>query len=128
MRVTVKEIGEAWNVLDKLVDQTLPPAFGVKFARMHKALKPYREQSMELVRAKIHPLLQMGEDGQPLRDDKGALLFKEGITIADLDAARAVVDTTEIDVDIEPLETRPVPNLRLTPRQIEELEPFVIFI
>ena len=126
MKVTIKEILEGQDTLQKLSHQPLPGRAAFQIGRLLKKLEEVLTSYNEVRVQLIEKYANKNEDGTFEVNDKNEYQFTAENMQAYVSEINSVI-ADEVEVEARPINFKDIENLEFTAAEMTFLEPFLMF-
>lgn len=124
IRVTLRDVLEGQEALQKLSNQQLPGRTAFRIGRLLKKLEDVLTSYNEVRTSLLEKYAKHKEDGSFEVNDKNEYIF-EDINVFIEEMNKLIME--EVEVEADPIDFKTIEDVSFTPVEITLLEPFVKF-
>lgn len=124
VRVTLRDVLEGQEALQKLSNQQLPGRTAFRIGRLLKKLEDVLTSYNEVRTSLLEKYAKHKEDGSFEVNDKNEYIF-EDVNVFIEEMNKLIME--EVEVEADPIDFKSIEDVSFTPVEITLLEPFVKF-
>lgn len=124
IRVTLRDVLEGQEALQKLSNQQLPGRTAFRIGRLLKKLEDILTSYNEVRTSLLEKYAKHKEDGSLEVNDKNEYIF-ENVNVFIEEMNKLIME--EVEVEADPIDFKSIEDISFTPVEITLLEPFVKF-
>lgn len=124
IRVTLRDVLEGQEALQKLSNQQLPGRTAFRIGRLLKKLEDVLTSYNEVRTSLLEKYAKHKEDGSFEVNDKNEYIF-EDVNVFIEEMNKLIME--EVEVEADPIDFKSIEDVSFTPVEITLLEPFVKF-
>jgi hypothetical protein len=124
IRVTLRDVLEGQEALQKLSNQQLPGRTAFRIGRLLKKLEDVLTSYNEVRTSLLEKYAKHKEDGSFEVNDKNEYIF-EDVNVFIEEMNKLIME--EVEVEADPIDFKSIENVNFTPVEITLLEPFIKF-
>jgi hypothetical protein len=124
IRVTLRDVLEGQEALQKLSNQQLPGRTAFRIGRLLKKLEDVLTSYNEVRTSLLEKYAKHKEDGSFEVNDKNEYIF-EDVNVFIEEMNKLIME--EVEVEADPIDFKSIENVSFTPVEITLLEPFIKF-
>ena len=124
IRVTLRDVLEGQEALQKLSNQQLPGRTAFRIGRLLKKLEDVLTSYNEVRTSLLDKYAKHKEDGSFEVNDKNEYIF-ENVNVFIEEMNKLIME--EVEVEADPIDFKSIEDVSFTPVEITLLEPFVKF-
>lgn len=124
IRVTLRDVLEGQEALQKLSNQQLPGRTAFRIGRLLKKLEDVLTSYNEVRTSLLEKYAKHKEDGSFEVNDKNEYIF-EDVNVFIEEMNKLIME--EVEVEADPIDFKSIENVSFTPVEVTLLEPFIKF-
>lgn len=124
IRVTLRDVLEGQEALQKLSNQQLPGRAAFRIGRLLKKLEDVLASYNEVRTSLLEKYAKHKEDGSFEVNDKNEYIF-EDVNVFIEEMNKLIME--EVEVEADPIDFKSIENVSFTPVEVTLLEPFIKF-